>query len=145
MEPDLPQLGQRIKELRESAGITQAVLARRVGISAAYLSLIEGAKAKRDQPPSRPAVTILRGIAAAIPGALASELLELAGWEDDAAYDRVREAQAARAAKPPASTIGELASRLDAVEAELAGQRSTLAQILDAVTASDRRVRGPGK
>ena len=43
---------------------------------------------------------------------------------------------------PPAAQMEE---RLASIEAKLAAHDSTLAQILDAVTASDRRVRGPGK
>ncbi len=120
-------------------------MARRAGIAPAYLHAIEGATANhKTDKPSKVSVPVLRSIAAAIPGALASELLELAGWEDDAAYDRVKEAQAARAAKPAATTLGELSGRLDAIEERIAAQEATMDAILRAVTEADRHLGDQG-
>lgn len=129
---DLTRLGERIRELRGEA--PAAVVARRAGIAPAYLHAVENASTNaKTSKPSRPSVPVLRAIAGAIPGALASELLDLAGYEDDAAYDRVREAKAARETKPPA-TVDE---RLDAIEA-------TMAEILRTVRAADRRLNDQG-
>ncbi len=40
-EKDLISLGERVREVRQKQGFTQVVLARELGISVAYLSLIE--------------------------------------------------------------------------------------------------------
>jgi transcriptional regulator with XRE-family HTH domain len=112
---DLKRLGERITELRGD-NLPAAALARRAGISAAYLHQIEKAAInKKTGRPSRPAVTVLRCIAWAIPGALASELLELAGWSDDAVYDRVDEARKDRAERAGSISEETLASYQDAL------------------------------
>lgn len=110
MAEDLKRLGERITELRGET-LPAAALARRAGISAAYLHQIEKAAVnQKTGRPTRPAVTVLRCIAWAIPGALASELLELAGWTDDAVYDRVDEARKARAERAGSISVETLAS-----------------------------------
>ena len=112
MAEDLKRLGERITELR--GDVPAASLARRAGISAAYLHQIEkAAMNQKTGRPTRPAATVLRCIAWAIPGALASELLELAGWDDDAVYDRVDEARKARAERAGTISAETLASYQD--------------------------------
>lgn len=134
---DLARLGERIKALRGET--PAAVIARRAGIAPAYLHAIENASpnAKTDRP-SRVSIPVLRAIAAAIPGAKASELLDLAGYEDDAVYDRMKEAKEAREAKAQApTTVEDLSERLDTIE-------TTMAEILRAIRAADRPPRDQG-
>lgn len=110
MSEDLKRLGERITELRGES-IPAAALARRAGISAAYLHQIEKAAInKKTGKPSKPAVTVLRCLAWAIPGARASELLDLAGWPDDAVYDRVDEARRARDERAGSISVETLAT-----------------------------------
>lgn len=110
MAEDLKRLGERITELRGES-IPAAALARRAGISTAYLHQIEKAAInKKTGRPSKPAVTVLRCIAWALPGALASELLELAGWPDHAVYDRVDEARKARQERAGSISVETLAT-----------------------------------
>jgi transcriptional regulator with XRE-family HTH domain len=49
-------LGTRLKRLREERGWSQAQLAERVGLTQAYIALLETGKRKR---PSRPAIKVL--------------------------------------------------------------------------------------
>lgn len=115
---DLKRFAERITELRGS--LTKAQIARRAGISPAYLTAIE-------RGDSLPSVPVIRGIADAIPGASRSELLELAGQEDAAVYDRLREAKAARP-RPERLTrdefVEELRGLLDRLEADSDDQRT---------------------
>lgn len=91
MSVDLARLGARIRELREASGLTPAVTARRAGVSPAYIHSVENATPSgRTGRPSLPSVPVLRGIADAV-GAKRSELLELAGYDDDAALDKAAE------------------------------------------------------
>ena len=98
MPADMERFAQRITELRGS--MTKASLARRAGISAAYVTTIEKGKA------GSVSVGNVRGLADAL-NASRAELLELAGHEDDAIYDRMDEmkAAAAQATKPDPATL----------------------------------------
>lgn len=110
-------LGQRIRELRGQR--SAADVARRAGIKPAYLHAIENATPGRSGKPARPSVPVLRSLADAL-GASRAELLELAGHEDDAAYDQVREMKAARAATPQEPTTPELMQELRRITEALA-------------------------
>ena len=55
----LPEIGQRLCAVRLNRGFSQGMLARRVGISASYLSRIENGKI---QPTFRTVTRILRGL-----------------------------------------------------------------------------------
>lgn len=91
MAGHLKRLGERISELHQ--GTPVAVVARRAGITPAYLHAIENAAPNRKTgQPSQPSIPVVRSIAFAIPGAVASELLELAGYpEEDIIFDRIAE------------------------------------------------------
>lgn len=98
---DLERLGQRLRELREAAGLSRGAAARRAGITTTYWSTTESVKPNtRNNRPVVPLVPALRCMADAVGGDRA-ELLELAGHDDDAAIDRERAAQLAEQAVPP--------------------------------------------
>ena len=137
---DLVALGRRIRDLRGSR--SAADLARRAGIKPAYLHAIEHATPSGRGRPARPSVPVLRAIADAL-GASRAELLSLAGHEDDAAYDQVQEMRAARQPEP-VEPLDAIAQRVAAIEAQLAEQGVLIAKVLEAVTASDRRLRDLG-
>lgn len=137
MSPDLNALGRRVRELRGDR--SAADVARRAGIKPAYLHAIENATPSGRGQPSRPSVPVLRAIADTL-GASRAELLGLAGHEDDAAYDQVREMKAARAIAEKADLPIE--DRLDAIERTLAEHSTTMSQILAAIRAADRRLHG---
>ena len=153
MAGDLRRLGQRITELR--AGTPVAVVARRAGIAPAYLHALEKATPNKSTgEPSVPSVPVLRSIAFALPDASASELLELAGYEEDIiAYDRMREQRSRRVqteaiTEPPALTpdeavaeIRHLLERLEGSEDRLGGEGGPGAEQLRLV-APDRRRTG---
>jgi len=91
---DLPALGRLLEQLRERKGISQAEAARRSGIAPAYLSMVEGAKPNtKTRAASVPAQTVLRALAEELDGDRA-ELLELAGYDEAAAYARQSKAEA---------------------------------------------------
>lgn len=88
--------GRRLAELREAAGLIPAQAARRAGVSPAYWSVVEGAIPQgRNKKPSIPRVPVIRALADAV-DADRVELLELAGYEDDAAIERARAARQGR-------------------------------------------------
>lgn len=130
-------LGQRIRELRGDR--SAADVARRAGIKPAYLHAIENATPGRNGDPARPSVPVLRALADAL-SAKRSELLLLAGHDQDAAYDQVQEMKAANAERK----VMPIEDRLDAIERTLAEQGETMAAILAAITAADRRLRDQG-
>ena len=82
----IPDLATTIVEARRAAGLSQAALARRAGISASYLSRIEGAAWERGGP--LPADGVLRALARAL-GASSAALVALgrAARERQAALD----------------------------------------------------------
>jgi transcriptional regulator with XRE-family HTH domain len=98
---DMSRFARRITELR--GAMTKAQLARRAGISPAYLTGVENPASGK-----RPSVPVIRGIADAIPGASRSELLELAGYEEDAVYDKVKEMKAERSPEPAELSTPEM-------------------------------------
>lgn len=109
MAEDLKRFAARITELRGE--LSKAQVARRVGISQAYMSSIEAQKKR-----VRPAVPIIRILADVIGGSRA-ELLLLAGYDEDAVYDQVKEMKAARAAGAP--TEPDVYRQLEDIVAEV--------------------------
>jgi transcriptional regulator with XRE-family HTH domain len=103
MPADMKRFAQRITELRGS--LTKAQVARRAGISPAYLTTLEQGTA------GKVSVPVVRGIADAIPGASRVELLELAGYEEDAIYDRVQEARSA--VEATSGSVAAFAGKVD--------------------------------
>ncbi|HUR18853.1 MAG TPA: helix-turn-helix domain-containing protein [Acidimicrobiales bacterium] len=124
---DLVLLGKRLRELRGER--SSADVARRAGVSGAYLYACEQPTPNRKGEYVTPSVPYLRGIADAL-GAKRSELLELAGHDEDAAYDAMLEARAARASG--ATALGE-EETVEKLEAALLGVVEEL-----------RRARGDG-
>lgn len=96
MAADLERFGERITELRGE--LPRAQVARHAGITGAYLHALENATPNKGGRPTRPTVPMVRAIADAL-GASRVELLLLAGYDDDAIYDEIKERKAAR---PPA-------------------------------------------
>lgn len=85
--------GRRLAELRKDAGLIPAQAARRAGVTAAYWSVIEGAVPQgRNKRASLPRVPVVRALADAV-DADKAELLELAGYSDDADLERARVAR----------------------------------------------------
>jgi transcriptional regulator with XRE-family HTH domain len=83
---DPQALGAKVAELRHARGFTMAAASRIAGMSDAGWSNIENAK-------GRPSVPYIRAVADAL-GADRAELLDLAGFPDDAEIDRERAAHA---------------------------------------------------
>ena len=76
--------------LRKAAGLIPAQAARRAGVTAAYWSVIEGAVPQgRNKRASLPRVPVVRALADAV-DADKAELLDLAGYPDDADLERSR-------------------------------------------------------
>lgn len=97
--------GRRLAELRQAAGLIPAQAARRAGVTAAYWSVIEGAVPQgRNKRPSLPRVPVVRALADAI-DADKAELLELAGYPDDADLERARVARLGGGIRMAASGI----------------------------------------
>jgi transcriptional regulator with XRE-family HTH domain len=85
--------GRRLAELRKAAGLIPAQAARRAGVNAAYWSVVEGAVPQgRNRRASLPRVPVVRALADAV-DADKAELLELAGYPDDAELERDRVAR----------------------------------------------------
>jgi transcriptional regulator with XRE-family HTH domain len=105
--------GRRLAELRKAAGLIPAQAARRAGVTAAYWSVIEGAVPQgRHRRRSTPRVPVVRALADAV-DADKAELLELAGYPDDADLERARVARLG-------GGIHMAASRIDVEELRLA-------------------------
>lgn len=92
---DLVALGRRIKELRGEMSMGAA--ATRAAISVQYWSAVEAAQPGKNGEPVRVSAPVLRSMADAIE-ADRVELLELAGHDEAAAWDRVLAARQQRGA-----------------------------------------------
>lgn len=119
-------LGRRIASYREQRGISIATAARRAAISSSRWHAIEQATPSGSTgKPSIPIVPVLRGIADAI-GAPRSELLELAGYLEDAAVDRSNEAPTDGTSV--AVRLGRLREELDALTQAVASMEERLSE-----------------
>jgi transcriptional regulator with XRE-family HTH domain len=82
--------GRRLAELRKAAGLIPAEAARRAGVTASYWSVIEGAVPQgRNMRAALPRVPVVRALADAV-DADKAELLDLAGYTDNADLERAR-------------------------------------------------------
>lgn len=144
---DLAALGRRINELRERKGLSQAEAARRAGVTAAYWSMVEGAKPNTATGrPSAPTVVVLRAIAEEL-DADRAELLELAGHVAAANFERERQAQVA----PPADEVDpqeyarleELVRRMVHTELQAVGIEPT--EAADEEQTGESAGRSPGR
>lgn len=72
-----------LRERREALGLTRDELGRRVGVTPAYIFLVEGARPRASGTPSRPKREVLRRWTEALglQGGAAARILELAGYE----------------------------------------------------------------
>ncbi|MDT8345104.1 MAG: helix-turn-helix transcriptional regulator, partial [Thermohalobaculum sp.] len=116
-------IGARIRERRRAIGLTQSELARRIGISASYLNLIEGNK---------------RGVGDKLLGRVARELSiraeDLDGAAERRLFDQLREV----AADPRLSALGIEADQAG----ELLGRFPGWARAIGAVARSERELSG---
>lgn len=134
--PPVPLSGTRIRERRLAAHVKQADLARAVGVSPAYLNLIE--KNRRVPRPD-----LLAALAQAL-GVGAEALAE--GRGADALFDTLREAGAAEAGAHPdndraeAERIEEFVSRFPGWAAALAGRQRRVDALEQALVALGQRM-----
>lgn len=94
-EADLERLGTTLVLLRSAKGLSARQVAQRVGVSATYIGDIEKAKPGRSGQPARPAVPFLKVLADVL-DVPRYTLLELAGYDEAAAWERVEEARRGR-------------------------------------------------
>src|SRR5947209_5974311 len=82
MSIDFSLLGSALKERREALGIPRAEIARRVGVTATYIWLVEGARPRKSGQPSRPTQAVLERWARALgmDDRYARQLLIMAGY-----------------------------------------------------------------
>ena len=124
--------GTRIRERRALAGVRQAELARSVGISPAYLNLIEHNRRRAGA-----------GLVAAIAAALGVPPRMLDEGAESALFEGLREAAAgaaATAARPETDRVEEFASRFPGWAALLADRQDRLAALGRTVEALTDRI-----
>lgn len=108
---DLVELGRRLREAREEARLSASAVADAVGISAAYVRVLEGGENRKTGRPSRPSPSILAALCQTLNLDL-NDLSKLAGLR--VSQEQVAQAERMRAAR------GAITEALETIQAAAA-------------------------